>query len=71
MIVIAGSMGEILALEDEIMAALPRVASFPDADARYVERDAQELLFNAWNGPGARLDRLRQVADEMRRLIHK
>lgn len=66
------SMGEVIALEREIMAALPGA----DAAAGMMERAsrlsaavtrAHDILCNAWDGPGERLESLRTIAAELRR----
>ena len=65
----AGSMGEVIALEKEIMAALPAAdrAAERDPTLKVAVRDAQDLICNAWCGPEQRLARLRRIASEFRR----
>lgn len=70
----ADTMGEVIALENEIMAALPKVAdavAIEGSDRWMVIARAHDILCNAWRGPGARLDRLREIAIEMRGLIQQ
>jgi anti-sigma factor ChrR (cupin superfamily) len=60
-------MDEIIALEQQIMAALPRAdtaAAMFDADTaiHIVIRSAQDILSNSWRGGGSRLNRLRMIA---------
>lgn len=64
-------MREIIALEQEIMEALPRV----DAAAAMFDRGApihaaiagaQDIICNSWRGPGIRGDRLREIAAAFR-----
>jgi hypothetical protein len=66
------SMSEVIALENEIMDALPaadRAAGTADASApvHTVIRFAHDVLCNGWAGPGQRLERLRTIAAELRR----
>lgn len=66
----AGSMGEVAALEKEIMAALPRAdaAAEHDPSIRPTLAFAHDILCNGWTEPGSRLDRLRTIAAAMRRI---
>lgn len=59
-----GSMGEVIALENEIMSALPRADVV--AELRGAVIDAHDVLCNAWSGPGERLDKLREIATAFR-----
>lgn len=64
-------MREIIALEQEIMEALPRIdaaAAMFDVGApiHAAIRSAHDLLCNGWQGPGLRIDLLRSVAATMR-----
>lgn len=66
-------MDEVLALEQEIMSALPRadeIASVAD-DAGFSQAvaDAHDILLNTWPGPGTRLARLHSVADAIRGIV--
>lgn len=54
-------MDEVIALEGEIMAALPRLVGD-------LYRDAQDILFNVWTGAGSRLERLRSVVAEVKKV---
>ena len=60
-------MDEIIALEQQIMAALPRADAAAgmfehDAGIHTAIRSAHEILCNGWSEPGSRLDRLRTIA---------
>ena len=57
-------MNEVIALETEIMNALPR-ADAAEPGALWV-RMAHDVLCNGWTEPGSRLDRLRTVAEALR-----
>jgi hypothetical protein len=64
-------MREIVALETEIMDALPRAdaaAAMFDASApiHATIASAQFILCNCWRGPGERLERLREIARLLR-----
>ena len=62
---IADTMREVIALEREIMAALPTADAAAGDAAREAVRDAHDVLWNVWIGPGTRLDRLRDVAGRL------
>lgn len=65
--ILPGSIGEVIALENEIMAALPGAdAVAMDGGFHGVVRDAHDILCNSWRGPGERLDRLREIAGAFR-----
>ena len=70
---IDAGMGEVIALENEIMAALPKADELASitVDAALIEavRFAQDVLCNAWTGPGLRLDRLRSIAGTFRSFL--
>lgn len=59
-------MDEVIRLEDYISSAL--VAG--EIPATIVPR-AQEILANAWYGPGTRLNRLREIADFIKQCHEK
>lgn len=70
---IAGSMDEVVALENEIRKMLPSAdiaaseMGVPLLKAAVIF--GQDLICNAWNGPGSRLDRLRTVAAALRPFV--
>lgn len=61
-------MKEIIALEEEIRAGLPQLdkAAARDPKLRPALRDAHAVMCNGWQGPGLRLDRLREIVAAMK-----
>lgn len=65
-------MNEVIALENEIMAALPGAdaAAELDASLKSLVASAHDILCNGWSDRTiTRLERMREIAAEIRRFV--